>query len=357
MKATCLLAPRTHSSTRIRSPSMTRLSIRSWTPSTIVRFDPPPAARPRPGRRPKSGHRGRTRRGARSGCALPIGVCNLWRGGKVGPGTRPTSPREDVRRCQRPQYLTATGVAAATGSLPDGVQRVAAEVLSKVGITVPDGRPFSREHPTDPSPAAVEISLPSDATVRSDAAFDEVTARDAASAEPSVVDKRPGVSTPIPDDLDPGGGAESPLATTPGNTPASADSAPLELAMAPAEQRVTADSPPVEPTNPPPPSLPASTPNEPSGPPLDDEPGPSLDIQPEPQPDLQPGPPPNVQPGAPPDNRPAPPDNEPGPPTHDSPATPSAASLRPSNPAGSPPGNPGPAAPAAGDSSPGPPDT
>ena len=62
-------------------------------------------------------------------------------------GTSATS--DPARRCRRRvpviiaagalSVVTATGAAAATGSLPEPVQRVAAEVLSKVGISVPDG--------------------------------------------------------------------------------------------------------------------------------------------------------------------------------------------------------------------------
>ena len=59
--------------------------------------------------------------------------------------------------------VTATGAAAATGSLPEPVQRVAAEVLSKVGISVPDGSSPARELPTPRRPADAQISIPADA--------------------------------------------------------------------------------------------------------------------------------------------------------------------------------------------------
>ena len=259
--------------------------------------------------------------------------------GRSGPARRRRRPVKVFVAVSALSAVTATGVAAATGSLPDGVQRVAAEVLSKIGITVPDGSPSRREHPTDPSPASVEISILPEETVRDDADANEETVGDAADVGPGVVDRRPGVSTPIPDDLVPGGGPESPLATIPAETPVSAGSPPFEPAIAPAEPPITAGSPPVEPANPLPSSLPDSPPSHPSGPPLDNEPGPPLDIQPGSPPD-EPGPPPNI---------------EPGPPTNIEPGRPSAASLPPSNPAGSPPGNPDPPTPLAGDSLPGPP--
>ena len=247
--------------------------------------------------------------------------------------------------------VATTGIAAATGSLPDGIQRMAAEVLSKIGITVPDGSPHRPQHPTDPSPASVETSITTEEAVPNDVAVDEVTAGDAAGAGPSVVDAGPSVSTATTDSVDPGGDPESPLGTpggdpdnplatpggdsdnlsaTPGGdpdnplatlaeTPVTAGPQPFEPAIASAESPFTADSPPVEPADPPPSSLPGSPPDHPSGPPLDNESGPPTDNQPGPPPESQARRPTNDSNGPPTNNQPGPPpESESGRPTNDS---------------------------------------
>jgi len=246
--------------------------------------------------------------------------------------------------------VTTTGIAAATGSLPDGIQRMAAEVLSKVGISVPDGSPHRPEQTTDPSPASVETSISTEETVPDDVAVDEVTARVAAGAGPSVVDPGPRVSTATTDSVDPGGDPEDLLATpggdpdnllaTPGGdpdnlsatdggdpdnplatlaeTPVTSGPQPFEPVIAPAESPVTADSPPAEPADSPPSSLSGSPPNRPSEPPLDHESGPPTDNQPGPPLERQGGPPTNDSHG--------PPTNDShGPPTDASPGASSAA--------------------------------
>ena len=277
--------------------------------------------------------------------------------GRSGPARR---RRRHLRACLAAGALsvvTATGVAAATGSLPNGVQRVAAEVLSKIGITVPDGSPRSHEHPTNQSLPIVESSVPAETTVRDNTAVGTSSAGDATGVGPGVVERRPGVSAATSDGVDPGVSPENPLdtpadppttagspaiepVTAAADPPVTAGSPPFEPVPAAAEPTVTASSAPVEPTNAPPSSVLGSAPIHPSGPPLDNEPGPPPDIEPGLPVDIQPGPPLDIQPGPPLDIQPGPPlDIQPGPPTNDSPATRSAASLPPSNPAGSPSGN------------------
>jgi len=183
--------------------------------------------------------------------------------------------------------VTATGAAAATGSLPEPVQRVAAEVLSKVGISVPDGSNSARELPTPRRSASAQISIPADALIRNESAVRQSIASNVALGEPAMGDTRPGATTAPSDILDLGGGSGSalvPLADPP--VAAGSGSALVPLADPP----VAAGSPTVDPvmspsepvpapSNPSPPSTPVAPSSHEVTPPVEDEDGLAPDSQ------------------------------------------------------------------------------
>ena len=166
--------------------------------------------------------------------------------------------------------VTATGVAAASGTLPDPVQRVAAEVLSKLGITVPDGSQPSPEQPTDQPPADVHVLIPADAMIRDQPVAGEAIAGDVTAVEPSV-SATPGVTTAGAEVLDPGSGAASAVAPL-ADPQVSAGAPPVDPATSPTE-------PDTAPTEPPPSSAPGAPPNQESGPPVEDPDGALPDSQ------------------------------------------------------------------------------
>jgi hypothetical protein len=207
--------------------------------------------------------------------------------------------------------VTATGVAAASGTLPDAVQRVAAEVLSKLGITVPDGSQPSPEQPTDQAPADVHVLIPADAMIRDQPAAGEAIAGDVTAVEPSL-SATPEVTTPDVEVLDLDGGAVAvvaPLADpqVPESVP------PVDPATSPTEEGAA-------PTNPPPSSAPGAPPTPEPGAPVEDldgsppdsQGGPPEDVQPGAPPEVQRGPPPQVDPGPRPDEQSGPPADRPG---------------------------------------------
>ena len=75
-----------------------------------------------------------------------------WHGARSGPARRRRRHLKAFAAAGAISVVvTATGIAAATGSLPDGIQRMAAEVLSKVGIRCPTAAP------TDPSIQPIRV--------------------------------------------------------------------------------------------------------------------------------------------------------------------------------------------------------
>ena len=138
--------------------------------------------------------------------------------------------------------VTATGVAAASGTLPDAVQRVAAEVLSKLGITVPDGSQPSPEQPADQPRADVHVLIPADAMIRDQPVAGEAIAGDVTAVEPSL-SATPEVTTPGVEVLDPdrgAAGAVAPLA----DAQVSASAPPVDPATSPTEQDTAPTEPP-----------------------------------------------------------------------------------------------------------------
>ena len=57
--------------------------------------------------------------------------------------------------------IGATGAAAATGSLPNAVQRVAHSTLAHVGVDVPDDHPANADHQAD-DPSTTDTTVPAD---------------------------------------------------------------------------------------------------------------------------------------------------------------------------------------------------
>ena len=192
-------------------------------------------------------------------------------GGRSGPARRRRRRATGLFVAGSLSVVTVTGAAAATGRLPDGAQDVAAAVLAKFGISVPDGDGHS---PTVSGDAAVasEMDPPVPLSLATLDSLDQRTTN-----SPWSVPAQP----PLP----PG----TPADTRP-------DHHPNRRTSTRHPDRTTtrtAGPPPDAPTGPPP--------DTPTGPPPD-TPGPPPDTPTGPAPDT-PGPPPDTPPDRPPDTR------------------------------------------------------
>ena len=220
-------------------------------------------------------------------------------------------------------FVSAAGAAAATGRLPDDLQDMASQMLSKFGITVPSSRP---EHPpTRPDPADHERPLSpmpaANSTTAGDAESDApVPALD---AQTSTTRRRNSTVDPAP--AAPHGEAaitETPIAVQQEQPVEPLDSTPTDIEPAsPGTPTTTQTQPSTAPTSSPPPELAPSEPNAPpSAPPSEPPPPPTEDAPPSPAPAGPPphaaGPPASI-PAGPPPHAAGPPASIPaGPPPH-----------------------------------------
>ena len=165
---------------------------------------------------------------------------------------------------------TATGAAATTGNLPERAQAIAATVLSKVGISVPEASPDSPDQPATTKPSDVGRSR-STAPAKRNEAGNETPPNDVATSAPTTRIDDPiavspaGTEQPSSSPVDPSLPAPpdqsaAPPTETPTSTPAEP---PLSTPAGPPSS-VPVESPPSTPADPP--STPADPPStSPSG--------------------------------------------------------------------------------------------
>ena len=146
-----------------------------------------PAARRRHrGRPPGAGRCGGIRRRGRRRRPVPIDTEPT----EPGLDCSPSAPRRRTKAVAVAATLTfvsATGAAAATGRLPDDLQEMASQMLSKLGITIPSSR---RDHlPTRPDLADHEVRL-SRLEATSTTVVDAESGAAVADAKPSTTRRR-----------------------------------------------------------------------------------------------------------------------------------------------------------------------